>query len=274
MLAALEQVSKMLSAVHRRSHQAQSVEFQVLLELIREKPEDFVKFFEKDGFWTVERLRRAMDNWALIPRADPNTPTQMHRIIKMMALKQLEQLSPDRYNGRAIDERILRVLGIDDPQELFAPPAAPGALPPDPTLAVAGIVRDTKMAEIQARQQAEAGKAQLKLVEIKSKEQIEAEKRAIDAQKIAATLALGSDKEEQTNVRTVYEAEQTAARETEARESAERQAAEDRTSAERQAAESRTSAEKVAADRNKTTIDSVKLRPKPAPGGGKPGGKK
>jgi hypothetical protein len=263
MLAALEQVSKMLSAVHRRSHQAQSVEFQVLLELIREKPEDFVKFFEKDGFWTVERLRRAMDNWSLIPRADPNTPTQMHRIIKMMALKQLEQLAPDRYNGKAIDERILRVLGIDDPQELFAPPAAPGALPPDPTLAVAGIVRDTKMAEIAARERTEAGKTQLKLVEIKSKEQIEAEKRAIDEAKIQAQLALGSDKEEQTNLRTVFEAEQTATREAEARDSAERQAA-----------ESRASAEKVAADRNKTTIDSVKLRPKPTPGGGKPGGKK
>jgi hypothetical protein len=65
MLAALEQTAKMISAVHRRSHAAQSLEFQTLLERIREKPEDFVKYFQADGFWTVERLTNALDNAAI-----------------------------------------------------------------------------------------------------------------------------------------------------------------------------------------------------------------
>lgn len=205
-LAALEQVSKMVSAVHRRSHQAQSVEFQILLELIREKPEDFIKYFEREGFWTVERLNRALENYSLIPRADPNTPTQMHRIIKMMALKQLQQLSPDMYDGKKVDERILRVLGVDDPQELFAPPAAPGALPPDPTLAVAGIVRETEMAKTASKERIETQKGQLKLVELKTKEQIEAGKIAAAREKNETQLAIAGQKEEAATGREVFKA--------------------------------------------------------------------
>lgn len=185
MLAALEQTSKMISAVHRRSHQAQSLEFQTLLELIREKPEDFVKYFERDGFWTVERLMRALNNWSLIPRADPNTPTQMHRLLKMMALKQLQQLSPGLYDERKVDEIILRTLGFDDPQELFAPPAPAQGAPqsgPDPTVAIASIVAQSDQMKEQNRAQIEAGKGQLKLLS--------------DREKIAAQAALQKQKDD------------------------------------------------------------------------------
>lgn len=182
MLAALEQTAKMISAVHRRAHQAQSLEFQILLELIREKPEDFIKYFERDGFWTVQKLIQALDNYSLIPRADPNTPTQMHRLLKMMAVKQLEQLAPDRYNGQKVDELILRTLGIEDPEELFAPPAAPGQLPPDPTMAVAGMVAQTEQMKAQSKERIEQGKGQLKLVELQAKQQTEAQKLAAQAE--------------------------------------------------------------------------------------------
>lgn len=171
-LAALEQASKMIAATHRRAHQAQSLEFQTLLQLIREKPEDFVKYFEREGFWTVERLLEALDTYTLIPRADPNTPTQMHRIIKAMGLKQLEQLAPDRYDGRKVDEHIMRVaLGIDDPQEFFAPPAQPGALPPDPTLAVAGMVKETELAKTQQKEAADQRKVELELLKLRQKDE-------------------------------------------------------------------------------------------------------
>lgn len=199
MLAALEQTSKMISAVHRRAHQAQSVEFQTLLELIREKPEDFVKYFQRDGFWSVERLQRALDNWSLIPRADPNTPTQMHRLLKMMALKQLQQLSPNLYDERKVDEIILRTLGFDDPQELFAPPAAPGAMPPDPTLAIAEKVAQTEAMKEQSRQQIEAGKAQVKLAtdaaKLQTQQRMQREKLEAERQRQAEKLQADYERE-------------------------------------------------------------------------------
>lgn len=198
MLAALEQTSKMISAVHRRAHTAQSLEFQTMLVLIREKPEDFVKYFQRDGFWTVDRLKTALDNWSLIPRADPNTPTQMHRLLKMMALKQLQQLSPDLYDAKKVDEIILRSLGFDDPQEFFAPPAAPGQLPPDPSTGIAQIVAQTEQAKI-------ASNEKVKLLEGQAKMQSEAQKlqaaAQLQADKLEAARILQEQKDEAATAR-------------------------------------------------------------------------
>lgn len=257
-LAALEQTYKMLSAVHRRSHQGQSVEFQILLELIREKPEDFVKYFERDGFWTVSRLMRAIDNWSLIPRADPNTPTQMHRLIKMMAVKQLQQLAPDQYDGRKVDELILRTIGIDDPQELMVPPAAPGALPPDPTLAVAGIVAQTEALKAQSKERIELGKGQLKMLEMQGKQQTETERLQVERDKIDAQLTIAREKEAGTTERELFKAGMQM-------EGQEAQQAHDTEAAERD--REHQSAEGEAS--RKQAVQLAKMKPKPSPGGKK-----
>ncbi len=255
MLAALEQTSKMISAVHRRAHTAQSLEFTTLLELIREKPEDFVKYFQADGFWSVERLNRALDNWSLIPRADPNTPTQMHRLLKMMSLKQLQQLSPDMYDARKVDEIILRTLGFDDPQELFAPPAAPGALPPDPTLAVAGIVAQTEQMKAQSKEKIELGKGKLKLVEMQGKQQTEAQKLEIARQKIETDARLKREAEEAATERELLKI---AAQAEDAATEREHQAGMSDADREHQSSEGEATREHA------TQI--AKMKPKPAPG--------
>ena len=205
MLAALEQTSKMISAVHMRSHTAQSLEFQTMLELIREKPEDFVKYFHRDGFWTVERLLSALDNWSLIPRADPNTPTHMHRLLKMMALKQLQQLQPEMYDARKVDEIILRSLGFDDPQEFFVPPAAPGEAPADPSTGIAQIVAQTEGMKVQSKERIEQGKGQLKMIELTAKQRSEQAKleaaERLETMRIEAAQALMQEREQSATER-------------------------------------------------------------------------
>lgn len=269
MLAALEQASKMISAVHRRGHTSQALEFQIWLELIREKPEDFVKFFKQDGFWTVDRLERALNNWSLIPRSNPNTPTQMHRLLKMMAIKQLQQLSPELYDVKKVDELILRTIGIDDPEELFAPPAPPGAIPPDPSLAIATIVAQTEQMKAQSKEKIEMGKGQLKA-------QTDLEKLQIEREKIDAQIMIAQQKEEAAMARealklegqqmsqehdaTVGEAD----REHQAGE-AERQREHDGTQADRD--------RKQQSSEGKATRDNAKqlakMKPKPKPAGKK-----
>jgi hypothetical protein len=260
-LAALEQVSKMISATHRRAHTSQALEFQTLLELIREKPEDFVKYFVSKGFWSVERLLRALDNWSFIPRADPNTPTQIHRIIKSMGLKQLEMASPDRYDGKKVDAHIMRTaLSIDDPEEFFAPPAPQGALPPDPTLAVANLVAQTEALKTASRERVEQFKAQLqaslKQMELQERGRIEGEKIAATREKTASGETVAAMKEEGATERELMKLEGQAVIGDAEREHATSEATANRDSAER-----------VAADRNKTTTTVAKMRPKPQPGG-------
>jgi len=190
-LADLEQAARMISAVHARFHQAQSLEFQTLFELVREDPESFLRFFEPLGQWTMERLIAALDNNALVPVADPNTPTHLHRIMKTMALAQRADTKPELYNAMAVERRILAVLGYDDPSELLVAHGAqaPAQGQPDPSLAIAQSVERTKVADIQARERIEGQKGHLALVKLAADKQIAEEKNAVELAKIQADLA-------------------------------------------------------------------------------------
>lgn len=193
MMALVEQNAQIVSAVHERGFASQSQEFQQMLELMREDPDAVWRFIEKDGTWTYDELVQTLDTYSLVPVADPNTPTHVHRIMKMTVLKQLQEASPELYNARAVDERILRSIKIDDPETLFAPPAPPQAMPPDPAVIIAEATKQTKMADIAAKGEIEAGKLLLAAEKlIKEHElklaQIEVEKqKASDAESVKLT---------------------------------------------------------------------------------------
>lgn len=182
-MALIEQAAVTVSAVHERNYVSQSQEFQMLLDLFREDPQSLFKFLERDGKWTLETLTAALETYSLVPVADPNTPTHVHRIMKNTTLKQLQQATPGIYNAKAVDERILRAMRIDDPESLFLPPAPPGAPPPDPAVVIAEATKQVKLAEIQSKQQIEQMRLQhasvvdelngkLKLMEIQLRKQI------------------------------------------------------------------------------------------------------
>jgi hypothetical protein len=198
-MALIEQAAVTVSAVHERNFVSQSQEFQMLLDLFREDPASLFRFLEKDGKWTLETLTAALEKYSLVPVADPNTPTHVHRIMKNTTLKQLQMATPQIYNAKAVDERILRAIKIDDPESLFAPPAPPGAAPPDPAVIIAQATERVKTAEIQAKAQiaqletAHSGemeqmKAKLKLLELqlKDKQAKEANETKITVAEIAA----------------------------------------------------------------------------------------
>lgn len=133
-IALIEQATKVIAAVHKRLHGAQAEEFQILKQLFREDPESLWKFSKTAGSrkWNEESLRRALENQDLVPAADPNTPSHMHRIMKCVALKQIAMSQPQLYNMKEVDDRILKVMGWDDVEGLFAPPApAPNGPPPE-----------------------------------------------------------------------------------------------------------------------------------------------
>ena len=142
-LALLEQQTKAMSAVHKNAHCSQAKEFSLLRDLFRAYPETLMsagrrnrKRRSKDP-WSRERLLAALDNYDMVPVADPNTPTHMHRIAKGVIIKQLQGANPQLYDARAVDVRVMHMAQIDDPETLFAPPAPPGSQAPDPKMILA-----------------------------------------------------------------------------------------------------------------------------------------
>lgn len=131
-MALIEQATKIMDSVHKRLHAAQAEEFGLLKERFREDPESFWRHNKKPSkSWTVDQFREALEQRELVPVADPNNPTSLHRIAKAVALLTLAQSHGQYFNISNVLKRIFRVVGID-PEGLFN--AAPTPPPPDPRM--------------------------------------------------------------------------------------------------------------------------------------------
>jgi hypothetical protein len=185
-LALIEQATKTIDAVHKRMHAAQAEEFGLLKERFREDPEAFWRHNKKPTLpWKKEQFLAALENNDLVPVADPNNPTSLHRIAKALAIKQLQQASPLLYDPVAVDQRIFRIVGID-PEGLFRDKPAPA--PPDPKLeaikekAKAGALQQQVMdADSKRKMQIAVMQLQDKVQDRESKEKIEMLRVRIEA---------------------------------------------------------------------------------------------
>lgn len=154
-IALIEQATKVIDAVHKRLHSAQATEFQLLKERFREDPEAFWRHNRKPAIqWRREQFLLALENNDLVPVADPNNPTSLHRIAKATALKTLQQANPAIYDAMAVDKRIFRIVGID-PEGLFK--EQPDPPPQDPRLL--GVIQKAEA----SRQQSAVRAAELQL---------------------------------------------------------------------------------------------------------------
>jgi hypothetical protein len=159
-LALIEQATKTMDAVHKRLTSAQGKEFQLLKERFKEDPEAFWRHDKKASRrWQKDQFLQALENNNLVPVADPNNPTSMHRIAKAVVIKTLQAAAPDLYDPIAVDTRIMRITGID-PEGLFRQTPAPP--PPNPSLIAA-----------QAKQQANQQQGQLQTMQMLMKLEIE-----------------------------------------------------------------------------------------------------
>lgn len=131
-IALIEQAIKLTDAVHKRLHNAQSKEFELLRDLFREYPEDFWRFNQdRDPHWDSEKLTQALNDYNLVPRADPNTSSNIQRIMRAQALYMMAQAHPELFQISAVLDYVLRTLGIQNPDSFTQPPQNQGP-PPDP----------------------------------------------------------------------------------------------------------------------------------------------
>ena len=155
-LALIEQASKILDSAHKRLHAAQAEEFKLLKERFREDPEAFWRHNKKPTIqWKKDQFIAALNNCELVPVADPNNPTALHRYAKGQIIKELQKGSPLLYDPVGVDLKVLRIADIN-PEGLFRPTPAPA--PPDP-----------RMEAIKEKAQAQDRQSKIQLLETQIK---------------------------------------------------------------------------------------------------------
>lgn len=163
-LAMIEQATKILNAVHKRMHSSQAEEFQLLARCFKENPESFWQRKGKPSYpWSEQTFIQALNDCELIPQADPNTSSHTQRLMKIMALKQLQAASPSMYDPIAIDTAALKAIGWSNPEQFLAPQDAQQRPPPE--LIQAQAMMQTNQMKAQASMmdsQTKAHAAQLK----------------------------------------------------------------------------------------------------------------
>ena len=191
-IAMIEQAQKVLNAVHKRMHSAQSEEFQLLARCFNENPESFWQRNRRPAYqWDEDTFLKALANFQLVPQADPNTSSQTQRIMKVMALKQLQAAQPGMYDPVAVENAALRAIGWSNPQEFLAPPEAQGKPTPEMQEKIAKAQVDKQRADADTmRAQTDAKRLEadttLKAKGLQVDEQDKQQKNEIDAAKAVA----------------------------------------------------------------------------------------
>ena len=190
-LALIEQAQKILNSVHKRMHAAQAEEFQLLVKCFKEHPESFWQRNRKPALaWDEKTFRDALDMYAqsLVPQADPNTASHTQRIVKVMALKQLQSASPTLYDPIAVDTAALQALGWNNPEQFFVPAAAMNKPPLEVQQGIEELKlkhadQQIKREALQQKAQADAGKLQLEAQKTQQEAQLGQAKVQVEAMK-------------------------------------------------------------------------------------------
>lgn len=192
----IESISQVPGAVHKDDHIAQAEEFELLRELLAEEPQLLWRGNKSPArkWQTAEELMSP----DLMPAADPNTPSQIHRLTKIQGLVALggqPQFAMDKdgpiANNRAIFRRAAEVLSGGDADEFMFPanPQIPAPPPPDPRVLAAQINAGSHAAQSQAQLQGKEIDAQSRTAEAA----VDAQQREADRQseetRAAMTLA-------------------------------------------------------------------------------------
>jgi len=192
-LAMIDQATKIINSVHKRLHASQAEEFQLLAQCFREHPESFFKKRKGPSLqWNAQLFLQALDNHEIVPQADPNTASHTQRLMKVMALKQLQATNPAMFDATKIDMEAMRAIGWSNPEQFMAtnqgpPPPPPEVMAKMEELKIKKQDADTKtmlaQAQIQKDMQGQQGVPldQNKLIDLQLKQQ-DMKQKQLDAQ--------------------------------------------------------------------------------------------
>ena len=153
-MALIENAIKVLNAVHKRLHAAQAEEFELLVNCFRENPNSFWERNRKPATgWSEDKFLAALNDFLLVPQADPNTSSNTQRIMKVAALVQMATADPSGFNLPEVRKEALTAIGWPNADKFLAPPMPPIPNPADQAKAMDSqakmLTAQAKMAEVQ-----------------------------------------------------------------------------------------------------------------------------
>jgi hypothetical protein len=126
-VALLERGTKVMSAIHKRLHYSQKLEFQLLAKVFSEYLPQSYPYVSRNG--PQEIMGQDFDGRVdVIPVSDPNIFSQSQRITMAQELLTMVQSNPEIHGPTGIYEayrRMYSALGVDDVDSLIQPPPPP-----------------------------------------------------------------------------------------------------------------------------------------------------
>ena len=130
-MALLEQGTRVMSAVHKRLHYAQKIEFQILARIFAESlPPQYP--YQVIGGDQMIKQADFDDRIDVIPVSDPNFFSMSQRITLAQQELQLVQAAPELHNMKEAYRRMYQALGSENIEALLLPDPPPPA-PMDPS---------------------------------------------------------------------------------------------------------------------------------------------
>ena len=123
-VALLERGTKVMSAIHKRLHYSQKLEFNLLAKVFGESLPPVYNFQVGSGQNQI-KLQDFDDRVDIIPVSDPNIFSQSQRVTLAQELLQMVQSNPQVHGAMGIYEayrRMYAALGVDNVDSLLMPP--------------------------------------------------------------------------------------------------------------------------------------------------------
>ena len=145
-VAMLERGTKVMSAIHKRMHYAQKLEFKILARVIKESmPPQYPYMIA--GADKMVMQTDFDDRVDVIPVSDPNIFSMAQRIILAQQQLQMASQAPEIHNLRAAYVSMYKAMGISNVDALLVPEDKPQAM--TPALEHARVLENKKLMAMQ-----------------------------------------------------------------------------------------------------------------------------
>ena len=130
-MALLERSTKVLSAIHKRLHNAQRKEFKLLSKVFQDYLPNEFPYMTPEGNQEVG-AQDFNDRVDIVPVSNPDIFSTSQRIAMAQEMMQLVNSNPEIHGGDGIYEsyrRMYAAIGVDNPDQLLVPPPNSDPLP-------------------------------------------------------------------------------------------------------------------------------------------------
>ena len=148
-MAIMERGTRVMSAIHKRMHYAQRMEFRLLAKVFRDYTEPSYPYGVGKDIIPSIKQSDFDDRIDIMPVSDPNIFSMSQRVTLAQTQLQLAQADPGSHNMYEAYKRMYQALGVHDIQAILPTPKAPA--PKDPGLENADALMAKKLTAFQGQ---------------------------------------------------------------------------------------------------------------------------